>query len=43
MQMVVVIIAAPLINLTAYAVIWKTSGLEYAFITFIWWVALLIM
>ena len=37
------LIAAPLINLTAYAVIWKTSGLEYALITFIWWVALLLM
>ena len=43
MCFITVLIAAPLINLTAYGIIWKTSGLEYAVITFIWWIALLIM
>lgn len=36
------VIAAPFVNLTAYAVLWKTSGIEFAFYTFCWWIFLLI-
>lgn len=37
-----VIIVAPLINITAYLVLWRTSGLEYALITAAWWGVLLV-
>jgi ABC-type bacteriocin/lantibiotic exporter with double-glycine peptidase domain len=36
------VIAAPFVNLTAYVVLWKTSGPEFALITFFWWIFLLI-
>ena len=37
-----IIIAAPLINLTAYIVLWRTSGLEFSLITAAWWMVLLV-
>tara|TARA_B110000285_G_C14976699_1_gene539335 strand:+ start:225 stop:605 length:381 start_codon:yes stop_codon:yes gene_type:complete len=38
-----IIIAAPFVNLTAYVVLALTSGVEYALITFVWWILLIIM
>ena len=36
------VMSAPFVNLTAYAVLWKTSGIEFAVYTFAWWMILLI-
>ena len=38
-----IILAAPFVNLTAYIVLAFTSGIEYALITFAWWMLLLVM
>jgi len=38
-----IILAAPFVNLTAYIVLAFTSGIEYALITFAWWILLLIL
>jgi len=42
MCFIAIILVAPLINLTAYAILWYTSGLEYALITLAWWVMMMI-
>jgi ATP-binding cassette subfamily C (CFTR/MRP) protein 1 len=38
-----IILAAPFVNLTAYIVLAITSGIEYALITFAWWILLIIL
>lgn len=38
-----IILAAPFVNLTAYIVLAITSGVEYALITFAWWILLIIL
>jgi ABC-type transport system involved in cytochrome bd biosynthesis fused ATPase/permease subunit len=38
-----IVLAAPFINIVAYIAIWLTSGPEYALVTFIIWVIILIL
>ena len=37
-----IILVAPVINVTAYIIMWKTSGLEFSLITLGWWIVMMV-
>ena len=43
MCFITIILIAPIINFTAYAILWTTTGPEYALITLAWWVLMMIV
>jgi uncharacterized membrane-anchored protein YitT (DUF2179 family) len=41
MCFIAIILVAPAINLTAYVIMWKTSGPEFSLITLAWWIVMM--
>jgi hypothetical protein len=42
MCFIAIILVAPIINFTAYAILWATCGIEYALITLAWWIFMMV-
>ena len=42
MCFIAIILVAPIINLTAYGILWVTCGIEYALITLAWWIFMMV-